>query len=1199
MTRLDRSFPNNRHRNIRPKGGATVTTGAMSYWNVGTFGPDSEVFVTLGSVGTTGSTDYFELWLRLTNPGDPANIAGYRVGLEGSAPYTVRFYKVTTGTPVQLGADITGISWSVGDSLWFTAIGNTLTLYRNPVSTITWTSVGARTDGTIAGAGYLGLEANSAAWKFDNFGGGTITSSPTTQQNNGWHNLAQGAASTGVDRITTWGVNDSSSPLGGSKSPLAFDDSFNPKQAWTELTAVRGTWPTYYPPGPTQGGGGSSIPVVTLGTNGSSVQWDSVGTETIYTIRIGNAPNGTNGRNETTVIVGRTANPQIYNIVAGVIGNLTITAGQVVYVSVSADHSSQYSNEIAVTAPSGGGGGTSFSISLGGDHTSVVWNHIGTETQYKISISDGPRTNTSRATGFTTINRIAQDPQIYEVVPGTFGAINIIAGETVYIAVSPVAAVDNFSTNEIAIIVPSISSSSMTRGINTNLRSYNSGDSRITDYINDIKGIHANWARELYDGQHWTTFYPQMTGITVLPVFFPGVSGDMGSITTFMTNHPEIIWCEIINQPELSPQNYTPASYATAALSMAQSIRAVRPNAKFIWTAENQNTTNATTGVNFSSWVDSMINALPNKAADFATYCDAIGFQLYTDSDPNTVGSTPWGAVFNRIDGCRNNFLQTWNINKPFWITEFGWSTITTNLTEQNVADFYTHFFSQVASRPWITALFPFEMVSFYGAGQASGYGLINGHSTDIVTDEQISCGVVRAQYAKYAGITTPPTVVIKAPTNVTDTSATLQATINPNGLSTDYHFEWGLTTSYGNRVPASDVNIGAGTSPVNVSQNISGLASNNTYHYRVVSKNAGGTVNSSDQAFTVSTAPPPPPPPGNNPITIGINIPWNNNNASNGASNGRLDALKSEGYVLLRGAANTSAADVRYIFNREGTYTFPMTESTGFQSYVNSFFDSSGNPVPGFCGVVEIMNEVWGTWTFSGHYANGGGTVYWDAISADVVALKNRWGNKVKFLLCSQPPNSPNDGSKPTQRTWLADIVSRAQSQGQDIKNLIYGVAWHGYTGTSYPDVQSSGNYVNPSHPWAVQQFDNFFKSKGFPWKVWNTECGAGMYNSGGDVNAQFNLSTQNTWFQKAGAIALNPNSYISSLTTGVYEVLAPYCLFMESHTGHDAGAFGIIEHGSWNSGTSTTTLRHPAADTLKAAAASAVAGGSTGNFN
>jgi hypothetical protein len=51
--------------------------------------------------------------------------------------------------------------------------------------------------------------------------------------------------------------------------------------------------------------------------------------------------------------------------------------------------------------------------------------------------------------------------------------------------------------------------------------------------------------------------------------------------------------------------------------------------------------------------------------------------------------------------------------------------------------------------------------------------------------------------------VTSAPTVTTTAATNVTMTGATLNGTVNPNGQSTTYQFEYGTDTSYGTSVPA------------------------------------------------------------------------------------------------------------------------------------------------------------------------------------------------------------------------------------------------------------------------------------------------------------------------------------------------------------------------------------------------------------
>lgn len=99
---------------------------------------------------------------------------------------------------------------------------------------------------------------------------------------------------------------------------------------------------------------------------------------------------------------------------------------------------------------------------------------------------------------------------------------------------------------------------------------------------------------------------------------------------------------------------------------------------------------------------------------------------------------------------------------------------------------------------------------------------------------------------------TTLPPVLIDSvsASDVTSTSAKLEARLNPLGTDTEYHFEYGLTTAYGNSVPVPDQDIGAGSVDVSLSSLVVGLAPDTSYHYRVVAHNALGTVESADQVF-------------------------------------------------------------------------------------------------------------------------------------------------------------------------------------------------------------------------------------------------------------------------------------------------------------------------------------------------------------
>ncbi len=85
----------------------------------------------------------------------------------------------------------------------------------------------------------------------------------------------------------------------------------------------------------------------------------------------------------------------------------------------------------------------------------------------------------------------------------------------------------------------------------------------------------------------------------------------------------------------------------------------------------------------------------------------------------------------------------------------------------------------------------------------------------------------------------------------LTETAATLNATINPVGYPTTYHFEYGPSTAYGTSIPIPDEDIGSGTEPVEVEQRITGLTPGVTYHFRVVATNdPWGTAFSTDTTF-------------------------------------------------------------------------------------------------------------------------------------------------------------------------------------------------------------------------------------------------------------------------------------------------------------------------------------------------------------
>jgi len=100
------------------------------------------------------------------------------------------------------------------------------------------------------------------------------------------------------------------------------------------------------------------------------------------------------------------------------------------------------------------------------------------------------------------------------------------------------------------------------------------------------------------------------------------------------------------------------------------------------------------------------------------------------------------------------------------------------------------------------------------------------------------------------------PAVTTGARSHVSDTSAVLNGTINPNGSATAYYFEWGLTTAYG--VTNKEHSAGHGTKPVSVSTTASNLIPGTVYHYRLVAANGSGTASGADRTFKTAGNPPP-----------------------------------------------------------------------------------------------------------------------------------------------------------------------------------------------------------------------------------------------------------------------------------------------------------------------------------------------------
>jgi plastocyanin len=126
--------------------------------------------------------------------------------------------------------------------------------------------------------------------------------------------------------------------------------------------------------------------------------------------------------------------------------------------------------------------------------------------------------------------------------------------------------------------------------------------------------------------------------------------------------------------------------------------------------------------------------------------------------------------------------------------------------------------------------------------------------------------------------MTGPPVVTTNPATFIASFSATLDGSLNPHGLATTFHFQYGATTSYG-LTTAPQTQTGNTSRPV--SANIGSLMANHTYHFRIVASNVDGTRMGADRGFTTLTMTGPP---------VVITNPASNVTASAARLNGSMD---------------------------------------------------------------------------------------------------------------------------------------------------------------------------------------------------------------------------------------------------------------------------------------------------------------------
>ena len=134
-------------------------------------------------------------------------------------------------------------------------------------------------------------------------------------------------------------------------------------------------------------------------------------------------------------------------------------------------------------------------------------------------------------------------------------------------------------------------------------------------------------------------------------------------------------------------------------------------------------------------------------------------------------------------------------------------------------------------------------LVLYYRFDETSGTTV-----TDSSGRNQHGTLVGAARVTSDAPVGLPPTANTFAAQNIGTTSATLNGSVDPNGIATKAYFRWGLTTSLANR---TFTNVVTGSVAVSQQRTLSGLQPSSTYYFQMHAQNDMSSAAGVMQSFS------------------------------------------------------------------------------------------------------------------------------------------------------------------------------------------------------------------------------------------------------------------------------------------------------------------------------------------------------------
>jgi hypothetical protein len=181
--------------------------------------------------------------------------------------------------------------------------------------------------------------------------------------------------------------------------------------------------------------------------------------------------------------------------------------------------------------------------------------------------------------------------------------------------------------------------------------------------------------------------------------------------------------------------------------------------------------------------------------------------------------------------------------------------------------------------------------------------------------------------------------------TDISPVGATLHGRVDPNGQASAAWFQYGTTKSYGKSTRHQSAGLAPGQ--IAIADSISGLASNKTYHFRMVAESKDGRKNGPDKTFKTSK-------PTTTPVFTPNPVPYGKPVAVSGqivgtGANGAEVSLLGKAFPYTDPFAkfgNTVLAD------SQGNYLFILASALS-----NSMFEVQAKTNPAFTSAPQLLH--------------------------------------------------------------------------------------------------------------------------------------------------------------------------------------------------------------------------------------------------